>query len=90
MRAPFLKPLPDGFFYYSHFTKNNYLTAHNVPLNDFAVFVHQEGGFFIADGASAEPSARMGTAGPFRRPEGRFSGGMKNPSANVDGLLYGE
>ncbi len=40
---------------------------YNVSLNDFTVFVHHEGGFFVADGgATAEPAAGMGTAGPFR------------------------
>lgn len=39
---------------------------HHVSLNYFAVFVHHEGGFFVADGgAAAEPAAGMATAGPF-------------------------
>ena len=50
------------------FAKRNNLIicSHHVSLNYFAVFVHHEGGFFVADGgAAAEPAAGMATAGPF-------------------------
>ena len=60
-----------------------------MPLYHFAVFVHQEDGFFFADGAAAEPSAGMAETGLFSGFQGRFGIGMGNPSAGVDGLLYG-
>jgi len=42
------------------------ICSHHVSLNYFTVFVHHEGGFFVADGgAAAEPSAGMASAGPF-------------------------
>ena len=72
---------------------------YHVPLYYFAVFVYQEDGFFFAAGANgaagtvvraaAEPSAGMAKTGLFSGFQGRFGIGMGNPSAGVNGLLYG-
>ena len=43
------------------------IPAHHMSLDNFAVFVDQEGGFFVASGTATEPAAGMGTAGLFRR-----------------------
>ena len=75
---------------------------HHVSLHNFAVFVYQEDGFFFAAGAvgaagaagtvvraAAEPAAGMAETGLFGGFQGRFGIGMGNPSAGVNGLLYG-
>jgi len=38
-----------------------------VPLDNFAIFVDKEDGFFVADGAAAKPTARMSTTRLFGR-----------------------
>ena len=68
---------------------NRFLSAHYMPLDDLASFVDQELGTIGLTGGSAEPSGRICTAGPFRRPQGTFGVGMRNPPPLLFGLPYG-
>lgn len=60
-----------------------------MPLNDFAVFVDQEGGIFVLRGAAPKPSARLLTAGLFGGFQGSFGVGTKVSARADDGSGHG-